>query len=94
MKITELEKLAKAALNEPAMEKERFVNWVSAYVPAANPQTILAMIELLREMSNSLQILDDNYEEMEGEDGLVAVVPLSLANLCSEALANYKEMLK
>jgi hypothetical protein len=50
--------------------------------------------ELLREMGNSLQILDDNYEEMEGEDGLVAVVPLSLANLCSEALAKYREVTK
>lgn len=44
-------------------------------------------ITLLKMAKEAMKILDYNYEEMEGEDGAVGVVPLSLINLCSEALA-------
>jgi len=69
--------------------------WLNEEQTAPIDRVALAkMLALVTEMGNSLQILDDNYEEMEGADGLVAVVPLSLANLCSEALAKYREFAK
>jgi len=52
----------------------------SKYIAAANPQTILAMIELLREMGEALEMY------MAAED-----IPWSVVE---EALAKYKEMTK
>ena len=53
--LQELKQLAEAAMNEPVMEKERFVNWASAYVSAANPATIQQMIACMEKMGKALE---------------------------------------
>jgi hypothetical protein len=52
------------------------------------------MLVLMEDLGNSLRLFEAFAEEMEGEDGYVAVIPLSLANLCGAALAKYREFAK
>ena len=76
MNITELEKLANACATGVGLSDQSY----KAYKQAATPQTILAMIELLREMGECLE-----YEvEILGFDAACA----------RDALKKYKEMTK
>jgi hypothetical protein len=83
MTITELEKLAKAALNETApyvrAEAQQNFRFVT------NPETIIQLIELLREMGDALE----NLEQVKGRHHTEQAY-----NKCMDALQRYREMTK
>ena len=84
MNITELEKLAKAALKETAPYVRAMS--IDKYRQAANPETILTLIALTREMREALEksmvFMDTPVEERK-------VQPWTQVY---DALAKYKEM--
>ena len=77
MNITELENLAKAVLNETATCARAEAQQNFRFV--ANPQTIIQLIELLREMGEALEFMGSMYH-----------LPMKV----SKALAKFKEMTK
>jgi hypothetical protein len=95
MNITELEKLAKAAL---ALDHNEYPHWYASdyickegahyiknanFISACDPQTIIQLIELLREMGEALEAMV-SYASEEGK-GL---------RMADEVIAKYKEMTK
>jgi hypothetical protein len=88
MTINELENLAKAAIENPGDESADYYNPSLAelrFGNAANPQKILAMIELLREMGEALE----NLEQVKGRHHTEQAY-----NKCMDALAKYREVRK
>jgi hypothetical protein len=69
--------------------------WLNEEQTAPIDRVALArMLVLMEDLGNSLRLFEAFAETMEGEDGYVAVIPLSIANLCGAALAKYREFAK
>ncbi len=55
MNLNELEALAKAVASRPIMDNIEYYEGLVKYLTAANPETILRLIELVREMGEALE---------------------------------------
>jgi hypothetical protein len=72
--------------------------WLNEEQTAPIDRVALArMLALMEDLGNSLRLLEafaEILEGVDGADGLVVVIPLSIANLCGAALAKYREFAK
>ena len=104
MDIDRLEGLAKAALDGncwhswEVMADDGYDVDDAKFIGEANPQTIRAMIELLREMGDALEKLSDECEAEFTTDGYWnldgALVTRKTVKNATKVLAKYKEMTK
>ena len=79
MNLTELEQLAKAAIEERTNPKGRLHYFITEFYNSANPETILRLIELMREMGEALELHARQYPQM-------------VKGYTADAIDKYKEM--
>jgi hypothetical protein len=92
MSINELEQLAKAVY-APNKDDWELKQALLHFDRAANPETILRLIELLREMAGALVDLDTFADS--SDDCQYGTLSTSFVkDVVGEALAKYKEMTK